>query len=56
VTSQFKKFFGEVSEQIEFQTTGLIDRDVIIESVEKEKIINSVLVPRIIDLSEQKEQ
>jgi 2',3'-cyclic-nucleotide 2'-phosphodiesterase (5'-nucleotidase family) len=56
VTSQFKKFFGEVSEQIEFQTTGLIDRDVIIESVEKEKIINSVLVPRINDLSEQKEQ
>lgn len=55
ITSQFRKFFGEVSEQIEFKSTGLIDRDIIIEAVEKQKVINSVLAPRIVDLSGQQE-
>jgi 5'-nucleotidase / UDP-sugar diphosphatase len=53
ITSQFKKFFGQFPEKIEFKNTGLIDRDVIIEAVEKQKVIESPLEKRIIDLSEK---
>ncbi len=49
VSSQFKKFFGEVSQIPQFKDTGLIDRDVIIEAVENEKNINSILEKRIVD-------
>ena len=51
VTEQFLKFFGEVSENISFKDTGMIDRDAIIDAVEKQKVINSVLENRIVDLS-----
>jgi 2',3'-cyclic-nucleotide 2'-phosphodiesterase (5'-nucleotidase family) len=51
VTEQFLKFFGEVSENIKFKDTGMIDRDAVIEAVEKQKVINSVLENRIVDLS-----
>jgi 2',3'-cyclic-nucleotide 2'-phosphodiesterase (5'-nucleotidase family) len=57
VASQFKKFFGDVDQQIEIKSTGLIDRDIIIEAVEKQKVINPSVpggfVPRIVDLSGQ---
>lgn len=51
VAGQFLKFFGTVSEDINFKDTGMIDRDAIIDAVEKQKVINSVLENRIVDLS-----
>lgn len=54
VAGQFKKFFGDVGENVEFKNTGLIDRDVIIEAVEKQKIIAPVLEKRIEDVANNK--
>jgi 5'-nucleotidase/UDP-sugar diphosphatase len=51
VASQFTKFFGEVLENIDVKDTGMIDRDVIIDAVEKQKVINSVEEKRIVDVS-----
>lgn len=53
VISQFKKFFGEISEPIEPKSTGWIDRDLIIEAVKEMKVINSVLEKRVTDVSKQ---
>jgi len=53
VGAQFKKYFGDVSQEIEMHDTKIIDRDLIIEAVEKQKVINSVLEERIIDVSKQ---
>ncbi len=53
VTSQFLKFFGTVSENIEIKDTGMIDRDVIIDAVEKQNVINSVKEDRIVDMSKK---
>lgn len=53
VGSQFKKYFGEVSEKIEIKDSNIIDRDLFIEAIEKEKIINSVLEKRVEDISNQ---
>ncbi len=54
VTSQFLKFFGTVSQDVEIKETGMIDRDVIIDAVEKQNVINSVKEDRIVDLSKNK--
>jgi len=55
VTSQFKKFFGEISDKsIVFRDTGLIDRDVIIEAVEKQKVVKGNLETRIEDVSNER--
>jgi 2',3'-cyclic-nucleotide 2'-phosphodiesterase (5'-nucleotidase family) len=51
VAEQFLKFFGTVSENISFKDSGMIDRDAVIDAVEKQKVINSVLENRIVDLS-----
>jgi 2',3'-cyclic-nucleotide 2'-phosphodiesterase (5'-nucleotidase family) len=51
ITEHFVDFFGVLSTMPEFKNTGLIDRDVIIEAVEKQKVIDSPLEQRIIDLS-----
>ncbi len=51
VAGQFNKYFGDVTEEIEYTDTNIIDRDLIIEAVENQKIINSVLENRIIDIS-----
>jgi 2',3'-cyclic-nucleotide 2'-phosphodiesterase (5'-nucleotidase family) len=51
VAAQFKKFFPEVPDKIEWKETGLIDRDVIIAAIENEKTINSILERRVIDIS-----
>jgi 5'-nucleotidase/UDP-sugar diphosphatase len=51
VASQFPKFFGEVRENIEVKETGMIDRDVIIDEVEKQRLINSVEEKRIVDVA-----
>ena len=53
VGSQFKKYFGEVSEKIEIKDSNIIDRDLLIEAIEKEKIINSILEKRVEDVSNQ---
>jgi 5'-nucleotidase/UDP-sugar diphosphatase len=53
MSGQFKKYFGEVSEQIVIDDTNIIDRDMFIEAVEEQNIINSVLIKRIIDVSNQ---
>ncbi len=54
VTGQFLKFFGDISENISFKDTGAIDRDIIIDAVENQKVINSVEEKRIADVSEEK--
>ena len=51
VAGQFKKYFGDVSEEIIVTDTNILDRDLIIEAVENQKNINSVLEKRIIDIS-----
>jgi 2',3'-cyclic-nucleotide 2'-phosphodiesterase (5'-nucleotidase family) len=51
VAGQFNKYFGDVSEESEITDTNILDRDLIIEAVENQKIINSVLEKRIIDIS-----
>ena len=51
VAGQFNKYFGDVPEEIEFTDTNIIDRDLLIEAVENQKTINSVLEKRIIDIS-----
>jgi len=52
IYSQFKKFFGEVDENIDGHSTGLIDRDIIIQAVEEMKNVNSVLEKRITNVSQ----
>jgi len=52
VVSQFKKFFGDIDEKPEFKNSGYIDRDIIIEAVQNQKVIDSKLEKRIIDISE----
>ena len=52
VGAQFKKYFGDVSEEIEITDTNIIDRDLIIEAVKNEKVINSVVEKRITNVSE----
>ncbi|RPI18231.1 MAG: bifunctional metallophosphatase/5'-nucleotidase [Ignavibacteriae bacterium] len=54
VVSQFKKFFGEVNEKFEVKETGRVDRDLIIEVVEKQKVIEPKFEKRIIDISDSK--
>ncbi len=51
VISQFKKFFGEISEPITPKDTGWNDRDLIIEYVKEIKVVNSVVEKRITDVS-----
>ncbi|MCB0727660.1 MAG: bifunctional metallophosphatase/5'-nucleotidase [Ignavibacteriae bacterium] len=53
VASQFNKYFGEVDEEIKITDTNIIDRDLIIEAVENQKVIDFVLEVRIEDLSKQ---
>ncbi|MBI5402774.1 MAG: bifunctional metallophosphatase/5'-nucleotidase [Ignavibacteriae bacterium] len=51
VVSQMKKYFGEIPDKIEAEDTNILDRDLIIEAVQKQKEINSVFEKRIVDLS-----
>lgn len=53
IYSQFKKFFGEVDEKVEGNSTGLIDRDLIIQAVEELKVINTVVEKRIVNVSKE---
>jgi len=51
VGSQFPKYFGEVSGEIKVEDTGIVDRDLFIEQVKREGIINSVADIRMKDIS-----
>jgi 5'-nucleotidase len=57
IYSQFKKFFGDIpGEPKDYKATGLIDRDVIIEYVEKQKVINQGVEKRITDVAKESKQ
>ncbi len=49
VVSQINKYFGKISEKINAVETNMIDRDVLIEAVEAQKIINNISEERLID-------
>ena len=51
VISQFKKFFGEISEPITPKETGWNDRDLIIEVVKETGVINNAVEKRVVDVS-----
>lgn len=51
VISQFKKFFGEISEPITPKETGWNDRDLIIEVVKETGVINNTVEKRVVDVS-----
>jgi len=51
VVSQLKKYFGDIPEEIKAEDTNILDRDLIIEAVEKQKEINPVFEKRITDVS-----
>ena len=51
VVSQLKKYFGDIPEEIKAEDTNILDRDLIIEVVEKQKEINPVFEKRITDVS-----
>ena len=53
VAAQFNKYFGEIDEELKITDTNIIDRDLIIEAVEEQKVIDSILEVRIEDLSKQ---
>jgi len=53
VGSQFNKYFGSVSEEINITDTNIIDRDLLIEAVQNQNEINSILEKRIEDISIQ---
>ncbi len=49
MVSQLKKYFGEIPEEIKAEDTNILDRDLIIEAVQKQKEINPVFEKRIVD-------
>ena len=51
VGSQFNKYFGKVDEDFIVRDSNIIDRDLLIEAVEEQKVINQPLERRIIDVS-----
>ncbi|MEO8665655.1 MAG: bifunctional UDP-sugar hydrolase/5'-nucleotidase [Ignavibacteria bacterium] len=53
VGAQFKKYFGDVTEEIKIADTNIIDRDLLIEAVEEQKDINPVVEKRVEDISKQ---
>lgn len=53
MVSQLKKYFGEIQEEIKPDDTNIIDRDLIIEAVQKQKEINPVFEKRIKDLDKE---
>jgi len=51
---QFKKYYGDVGEEIILEDTNVIDRDVMIEAVEEQKVIEGTIENRLIDISKNK--
>lgn len=54
MAAQIKKYFGETGADILINDTNVIDRDLFIEAIEEQKVINSILEKRIIDLTPEK--
>jgi 2',3'-cyclic-nucleotide 2'-phosphodiesterase (5'-nucleotidase family) len=46
--SQYKKYFGELSWELKADDTNIIDRDLLLEAVQKQKVINNVYEKRVI--------
>ena len=53
VGQQFEKFFGTVSERPGIDDTNIIDRDLLIDAVKEQKVINSIIEKRIKDINKQ---
>jgi 2',3'-cyclic-nucleotide 2'-phosphodiesterase (5'-nucleotidase family) len=51
VGAQFKKYFGEPLEALNITDSNIIDRDLFIEAVQEQKVIESLLETRIRDIS-----
>ncbi|HCA42670.1 MAG TPA: hypothetical protein DEP28_05385 [Bacteroidetes bacterium] len=54
MAAQFKKYFGDIGHDIIVNDTNILDRDLFIEAVEEQKIINTILEKRIIDTTPEK--
>jgi len=50
---QFKKYYGDVGEEIVLEDTNIIDRDVMIDAVEEQKVIEGTVENRLIDVSKK---
>lgn len=53
VGTQFKKYFGTVSEDFIIRDSNVIDRDLLIEAVEEAKVISQPLERRIYDVNDK---
>jgi 2',3'-cyclic-nucleotide 2'-phosphodiesterase (5'-nucleotidase family) len=51
VGEQFEKFFGTVTQKPEIEDTNILDRDLLIDAVKEQKVINSIRENRIINIS-----
>ncbi|MBS1493296.1 MAG: 5'-nucleotidase C-terminal domain-containing protein [Bacteroidetes bacterium] len=51
---QFKKYYGDVGEEIILNDTNVIDRDVMIDAVIEQKVIEGTVENRLIDISKNK--
>lgn len=51
---QFKKYYGDVGEEIILEDTNVIDRDVMIDAVVEQKVIEGTIENRLIDISKNK--
>ena len=51
---QFKKYYGEVGEEIILEDTNVIDRDVMIDAVVEQKVIEGTVENRLIDVTKNK--
>jgi len=51
--SQFKKYYGDVGEEIILDDTNVVDRDVMIDAVVEQKVIEGTVENRLIDISKK---
>lgn len=51
---QFKKYYGDVGEEIILEDTNVVDRDVMIDAVIAQKVIEGSVENRLIDISKNK--
>lgn len=50
---QFKKYYGDVGEEIILNDTNVIDRDVMIDAVTEQKVIEGSIESRLVDVSKK---
>jgi 2',3'-cyclic-nucleotide 2'-phosphodiesterase (5'-nucleotidase family) len=51
---QMKKYFGEFGEEIKAEDTNILDRDLLLEAIRQQKVINSVFEKRVVDKAKDK--